>query len=104
MTDEEIVEAIATKVLNGKLPDPEWDCYSDEALPFNPFTSDADACAVLDKMAENYSLVVTKNLDEHEWYVGFRAPDDSMCGWTTKPERRRAICLAALMAVGVQTE
>jgi hypothetical protein len=125
MTDAEIVRAVAEKVM-GALPVPGYafwrfpdgplmsledaeNCCSRERS-FWPLTNDADTCAVLDKMvAEHEYCMVRRSKDgwndgNPRWYCGFSdelGDDERLAGQAWHIDRRRAICLAALKAVGV---
>jgi hypothetical protein len=78
-------------------------------LVFSPLTSEADSAAVLDKMAESGRSVCVERIDTHGeegWIARIGNAFDG--GWqqpirgVNAASRRRAICLAALAAVGVE--
>lgn len=85
MSDEEIVKALAERV-------------------FDPLTSDAEACAVLDKMAEIYDWDIECIFGEWNAFVFTNHPEHELVASVIATTRRRAICLAALKAIGAETE
>jgi hypothetical protein len=124
MTDEQITRALAEKVMGwvqsfiqAKTTSSDWPYYAwmsgygQEACSLGswvPLTSDADACAVLDKMTEN-GFSFDMQFHEGKWRVGFCENRDYVEAgrYGVSPEeqdRRRAICIAALKAVGAWGE
>ena len=152
MTDQEITRLVAEKVM-GWHYNPEGACWFDDmdqfaahgqpyhcpqchmdAQEWNPMTSDADACAVIDRLAEQeyavglhyqapgYRSGTTGIGSQDTWEVVIMPPASlrpapSMIvyvkpktetwiahGEPTPDGRRRAICLAALKAVGMDID
>lgn len=130
MTDAEIVQVIAEKVMGWheqtfpKSIMPSWKGWADDKNvcqawaeddpgydigdeAWNPLTSDADACAVLDRMMElgwPYALGNNCVVKGHEHYCHFWLNKEFKSVKVHADSRQRAICLAALKAVGVKVE
>lgn len=89
MRDEEITRALAEKVMGWtQVTGGGWD----------PLLKDADACAVLDKMAADGWRVTLDKLPDAGWFCRFRRR--YLEEWAVQDCRRLAICVAALKAVG----
>lgn len=114
MTDDEIIRLVGEHIMGWA-----WMNSADFHAPktwyarganldsadFNPLTDDADACDVLDEMAElgyRVSLTLGNLFTPDKWTCLFtrkqvwERPDESHA----ETDRRRAICIAALKAVG----
>lgn len=117
MTDAEIVRAVAVSVMGWEQrpeksvssqdnPDnPVW-CdetgyYQDHVWRWNPLASDVDACAVLDKMAQQWYIQLDVAVYPKQARCQVMRPEDmELVGEEINPCRRRVICIAALKAVG----
>ena len=113
MTDEEIVKAAGEKVMGwtfqpcGGIWESDGKSVAwaivDAGIQgeWNPLTSDADACAVLDALIARPHVIVNllMSLNPRGWWVEVGHPDRHTRFWCA--DRRRAIVLAALKAVGV---
>lgn len=120
MSDEEIVRAVAEKVMRWELRndrltglqwvqgDPPRRARAEGEGMWNPLTSDADACAVLDKMAADgwqYQIRYDRYGERQYYhYAQFDKTPTSMHFSGMHRGRRRAICIAALKAVGAWEE
>lgn len=123
MTDEELVRACAEKVMGWYLSprgffwlddsEKEVACapdYEDERFPtFNPLNDDRDVCAVLDKMAEKgwagaFGWHTEESPADERFYGEFAKSDSEgyRSGMHSASDRRRAVVIAALKAVGVE--
>ena len=105
MTDKEITEIIATKVMgwpwhyhDQDVDGEGWSLYGeseDACEPFDPLTSDAYVMMAWDKFSEGRTTHIGMN--ESEWTAG-------IClnlSWEDieSPDRRRAMCLCMIKAV-----
>lgn len=115
MTDAEIIRATAGKVMGWKEFGAEV-AYPEVGLIvvvpgahgytmqcWNPLASDTDACAIWDELLITHDFVGTQCCDG-EWVCnisGHYAMGPKF--QASAADRRRAICLAALEAVGVET-
>lgn len=99
MKDEEITRVVAEKVMGGLLSyDPLGVFVNGDGVIFEPLTDDADACAVLDKMAADGWRVTLDKLPDADWFCRFRR--GYLEERAVEDCRRLAICVAALKAVG----
>lgn len=126
MTDGEIVKALAEKVMGWEIgreldkaeryfsiwPEGRLMRFHVDTMrhsEWNPLTSDADACVVLDKMAETHevNLVIRHQrppqADAADYVGCYFGKSDAFLPMSSDA-RRRVICLAALKAIGVNTE
>lgn len=108
MTDNDIVLLVAAKVMgyascdDGKT----WATRNYQVthnVVFNPLVSDADACAVLDKMVTRSTRVSLTyygmGSDSWQCQIGRFQEDDDFVE-VNDDDRRRAICIAAIAAIG----
>lgn len=116
VSDAEIVQALAEKVMGY------WSWDESDSEIWNPLTSDADACTVLDKMMTAHfsvglscgphhrlsEVVWTPRPTDVDWlwtcvFIPGRVPlDVAQSLQVTDTSRQRTICLSALKAVGVE--
>lgn len=107
MTDEQIVQAVAEKVMGRKYPDiPDErtcpDCGG--ASDWDPIRFRADADAVLDKLTESYDAISIVWTLQKTWMVHIWNPKAGK-GRAYSGEsnsRNRAICITALKGFGVE--
>ena len=112
MTDQELTKLIAEKVMGWERTS-EW--YSKQGSPvcaigaFRPLENDIHAFQVVDKMIEDgftFSLI-SSGYASKSWNATFYGVDEyseQLVYDATHESRRRAICLAALRAVGEVVE
>ncbi len=108
MTDPEIIDALGTQVMQwhkglfGGTPcwmdaEPRPQAYT---LNWNPLASDNDAMMVVDAMEARTFIEFSLIHDGMSWVAEFCDGIQRVC--CSAPDRRRAICLAALKAVGME--
>lgn len=114
LTDEQLVEAVATKVMGWHLveggdtwseipghtrQDKFWVFVKD----WNPLTSDADCGQVLDRIVSMLDFCIRYDYKKRRWMVAYwNGQAGEKKNWTYGKDRRRAIVIAALRAVGVE--
>jgi hypothetical protein len=116
MTDEQISRALAEKVMGWYYSDPrisgilpKWSeaedgAYICDVKKWKPLTDDQFACAVLDKMPDLGFTAHVEHMGDGLWYAGFFRDYDQLDeGEYRDPDRRRAMAIAALKAVGAYT-
>jgi len=111
MSDQEIIRVLAEKVMGFDTSVAYTVWYEPsgrgvENIAWNPLMDDVAACAVLDRMGVDQGLDVHLNRTYGLWTcnVHHRAPGMAPPSMDHSAGRRRAICLAALRAVGVEVE
>ena len=104
MTDQEITEIIATKVMGWALDEPMcWWCDGVHAVEpsatFSPLTSDADCMMAWDRFAEKEDTSLCT--DEGKWECCVYSPDDGTecLILVLNKDRRRAMCECMVKAV-----
>lgn len=113
MTDQELTKLIAEKVMGWELGQGPW--YTRQGEPmfvvnaFRPLVNDSPAFMVVDKMIEKgftFSLIFSGYASK-SWNATFYGVDEyseQLVYDATHESRRRAICIAALRAVGEVVE
>ena len=115
MTDEEIIERIATGVMGWeritwKGQDPDIPCWGyldrDEILvykhTFDPLLDDNDCMAAWDKFSEDAELVLSFN--GKRWSGEAFHGDGYVLGGADHEDRRRAMCEVMVMATAKENE
>ena len=105
MTDQEITEIIATKVMGVEAFKKSWGdkdniCYIDgkgSTIWINPIGWDVDCMAAWDKFSETYATKLSGEWKAEYW-------DEDRIRWilavgATQPDRRRAMCECMVEAV-----